>query len=74
MAKFFFGALRACALGLLGWSFPRLLVASGVPLDRWIVKLSSGILGAGHALTSEIALWLATIITALILFGIEWWW
>lgn len=74
MSSFWFAAARACGLGLIGWIFPRLLVALGIPLDRWIVTLSGWIFGAGNALTSESALWVATVILAATLITVEWWW
>ena len=61
MVKFF----KVCALGLVSWGFPRLLVACGVPLDRWIMTLGGFI---QPVINSEVALWAATVIVGIVLY------
>lgn len=50
--------------GLVSYITPRLLVASGVPLDRWIVAV-----GGGLHIDREVALWAASFIVAAVLYG-----
>ena len=51
---------KAILLGLLGWAFPRFLVAAGVPLDKWIeaVGMNAEVVFGGFALVAVlIAFW-----------------
>lgn len=51
--------------GIISYAAPRLLVAMGVPLDRWIVTMGAWL---SIRLTSEAALWAATLIIVIPLF------
>ena len=46
--------------GLVSYGTPQLLVAAGVPLDRWIVAMGSWL---SIHMDREVALWAATVIT-----------
>lgn len=60
---------RAALAGLISWGFPRLLVAIGVPLDRWISAMAENILNIPLSLAD--AIWVATSITLLVLAVVE---
>ena len=65
---------RGAGSGLVAWATPRLLLALGVPLDRWVIQLAEWLTGVSGALQSEEALWVIAIVFGLVLFGIEAWW
>jgi hypothetical protein len=71
--KFVLFVARAFASGFLGFLFPRILVAAGFPLDQFIVEIVRWLPVVGRVLTSEQAVWTATVIFSLLLFGIESW-
>jgi hypothetical protein len=53
--------------GILSYSTPRFLVAIGVPVDRWIVKMANWF---SLAITNEAALWSGGTIICAILFAV----
>ncbi len=64
--------LKACLLGLAGWSFPRLLIAVGVPLDEWIVTVGRSVLSL--TISRELAIWGATFFFALLFIALGSFW
>lgn len=65
---------RACVQGLIAYLFPRLLIAGGVPLDKWIITVGS-LFPAGMAITSSpeaIGLISAVIFIVLWIVEIRW--
>lgn len=64
---------RACASGLIAYLFPRILVAAGVPVDRWIIRVASSLPTILQVISSEQAIWIVTIIIGILLFGIDVW-
>ncbi len=48
--------------GIISWGTPRLLVALGVPLDKWIIALGAGLT---IRLNRNVALWGATVVIEL---------
>lgn len=65
--------LKACASGLIGYVFPRLLVELGVPVDSWIVAMASWLSPHSLQLTPTAALWLASFIIFVALYGFALW-
>ncbi len=52
--------------GIISWGTPRLLVALGVPLDKWIIALGAGLT---IRLNRNVALWGATVVIGIVLYG-----
>lgn len=71
MRKFLKILLTACAAGLVSFAFPRLLIAAGVPLDVWILKIGIWLGAAPDWVNVDTAVWLFTLILGFVLFGIE---
>jgi hypothetical protein len=65
--------IRICSLGILGFMFPRILVAAGMPLDEWAQTIGMSIAGA-KAMTKEMAINFVGIVFALVLITAELWW
>ena len=70
MPYIFLRAFQACFFGLVGFAFPRFLVALGVPLDQWIN-------GAGAAMNQatwfnyESVTWGFTVVFAFTMLAVE---
>ena len=65
--------IAACATGLVGFAFPRLLVAAGVPLEKWI-RIAGERLGvAAEDINADAILWAISIIFFVLLTGVEAW-
>ncbi len=62
--------IRACLSSLLGYVFPRLLIALGVPIDAWIVAAAAWL---SIYISLNAALWLATFIVAGALYYLTLW-
>ena len=69
-----FKILRYCGLGILGYMFPRILVAFGIPLDRWALEIGFTLTGIQNVISSETALTILGAIFAITLMTIELWW
>jgi hypothetical protein len=54
---------KAAGAGIISFATPRFLVALGVPLDEWILEMGGSIL-----LTSDAAMWAATVCLGFTLF------
>ena len=65
--------LILCASGLVAFAFPRLLIAAGVPLLKWIEEAGVIMGAAAGWINPDIALWALTLILAFTLYGIEVW-
>ena len=63
--------LIAAVCGLFGFALPRFLVALGVPLDRYISGAAKSMNPALDWITTDVAMWGATVVIAGFLFGIE---
>lgn len=68
-----FHLLRVCGMGLVGFLFPRILVALGVPLDQWAVELAAWVTGGAVMLSQEDALLWVGGIAALVILSVELW-
>ncbi len=66
--------IRLCAAGLLSYAFPRLLIAAGVPLDAWILKMGTWLGASADWFNADLAIWVFTVILGVVLFGVETWW
>lgn len=66
--------IRLCAAGLLSYAFPRLLIAAGVPLDAWILKMGTWLGASADWFNADLAVWVFTVILGIVLFGVETWW
>ena len=65
--------ISSCATGLIGFAFPRLLIAMGVPLEEWI-RLAGELLGmAAEDINTYAILWAISIVLFVVLTGIEAW-
>jgi len=62
----FLWVIKYTAGGLVAFATPRLLVAIGVPLDRWIIAVGRSI---SLRFNREVALWLAALIVGAVLYG-----
>ncbi len=68
---FFF---RLCGMAVFGFMFPRILVATGVPLDEWAQTIGQSIIGANPVISREIALTFFGMFLAVALITVELWW
>ena len=68
-----FHLLRVCGMGLVGFLFPRILVALGVPLDQWAVELAAWATGGAVMLSQEDALLWVGGIAAFVMLSVELW-
>lgn len=60
--------LDAAATGIITFATPRLLIAGGVPLDKWVEAVG---LALKVRLNRQVAIWAATVIFGAILYGIS---
>lgn len=66
--------LRVCGAGVLGYVFPRILVAAGVPLERWANSIGGRISGLNTLISLDVTLIVIGLFFAIILMTVEFWW
>lgn len=69
----FIKIVQTCGFGIIGFMFPKILVASGVPLEAWAVELGLLLSSAKVVITADVVLTSAAIILAIIFMTIEFW-
>lgn len=73
MRNIFKALLTLCASGLMSYGFPRLLIAAGVPLDAWIIRMGTWLGAPPDWANLNTATWLFTLVFGFVLFGAEVW-
>ena len=65
--------LRYVGCGIVGWATPRLLVALGVPLKKWIAFLAAYLLEFGLAVTVDTLVFVTGLLLGVTLILVELW-
>lgn len=64
---------KSVGVGLLAAFVVRVIIALGLPLDRWAGEAAAAILGVDAVAATEIALWAVVAISGVAMVAVEWW-